>query len=205
MVSRLFLLVFLCLPLLTSAQDASQKTAQKAANNLESAQLGSLADNVYRNPFFGFSFKVPLGWVDRTETMREVSEPGKSLVMLGVFQHPPEVTAETTNSAAVFAAESTSTYPKLKTARDYFGPIEEVTKAKGFEVYNDPYTFTVGTKELLRADFSKQAGNAAFFQSTLVMIEKGYIVSLTFLGTDNDEVEGLIEKLSFSGKRANKK
>ena len=201
MVSRLVLLTSLCLCLLASAQDAPQK----ASNHLESAQLGSLSDNVYRNPFFGFSFKVPLSWVDRTETMREGSEPGKSLVMLGVFQHPPEVTAETTNSAVVFAAESTSTYPKLKSARDYFEPIQEVTKAKGFEVYNDPYTFTVGTKELLRADFSKDVGKVPFFQSTLVMIEKGYIVSFTFLGTDNDEVEGLIEKLNFSGKRANKK
>lgn len=201
MVSRLFLLVFLGLGLLASAQE----TSPKASNAAESAQLGSLSDNVYRNPFFGFSFKVPLSWVDRTETMREGSEPGKSLVMLGVFQHPPEVTAETTNSAAVFAAESTASYPKLKTARDYFAPIEEVTKAKGFEVYNDPYAFTVGTKELLRADFSKEAGKVPFFQSTLVLVEKGYIVSFTFLGTDNDEVEGLIEKLSFSAKRANKK
>jgi hypothetical protein len=200
MVSRRILLAFLCLGLLASAQDA-----QQARNNLESAQLGSLSENAYRNAFFGFSFKIPLSWVDRTETMREGSEPGKSLVMLGVFQHPPEVTAETTNSAAVFAAESTSSYPKLKTALDYFGPIEEVTKGKGFELYNDPYTFTVGTKELLRADFSKEVGKVPFFQSTLVMIEKGFIVSFTFLGTDNDEVEGLIEKLSFSGKRSPRK
>jgi hypothetical protein len=198
--SRLILLVLL-LAGLASAQEASPKVP----NKLEAAELGFLTDNVYRNPAFGFSFKIPLSWVDRTDTMREGSEPGKSLVMLGVFQHPPEVTAETTNSAVVFAAESTSTYPKLKTALDYFGPLQEVTKAKGFEVYNAPYTFTVGTKELLRADFSKQVGNAAFFQSTLVTIEKGYIVSFTFLGTDNDEVEGLIEKLSFSGKRSSRK
>lgn len=201
MVSRIVLLALVCLSLLAPAQEAPQK----ASNSVASAQMGSLSDNVYRNPFFGFSFKVPLSWVDRTETMSEGSEPGKSLVMLGVFQHPPEVTAESTNSAAVFAAESTATYPKLKSARDYFGPIEEVTKAKGFEVYNDPYTFTVGTKELLRADFSKEVGKVPFFQSTLVMVEKGFIVSFTFLGTDNDEVEGLIEKLSFSAKRANKK
>jgi hypothetical protein len=133
--------------------------------------------------------------------MRSGSEAGKSLVMLAVFQHPPEVTAESTNSAAVFAAESTSSYPKLKTALDYFGPVEEVTKAKGFEVANAPYTFTVGTKELLRADFTKQIGNVPFFQSTLVTIEKGYIVSFTFLGSDNDEVEALIEKVSFSGRK----
>lgn len=190
----LLVLLFLTLPVFSQANPS----------NSEAAELGSLSENVYRNPVFGFTFKVPISWVDRTDTMRQGSEPGKSLVLLATFQHPPEVTAETANSAAVFAAESTSSYPKLKTALDYFGPIEEVTKAKGFEVANAPYRFTVGTKEILRADFVKQIGNASFFQSSLVTIEKGYIVSLTFLGSDNDEVEGLIERLSFARKAARK-
>jgi len=201
MASRIVLLAFLLLSPLARPQEAPQNAPSKPV----SAELGSLSGNAYHNPFFGFSFKVPQSWVDRTETMREGSEAGKSLVMLGVFQHPPEVTAESTNSAVVFAAESTSTYPKLKTALDYFGPIEEVTKAKGFDTINAPYTFTLGTRELLRADFSKQVGNVPFFQSTLVTVQKGYIVSFTFLGSDNDEVEGLIEKLSFSGKGAPRK
>jgi len=195
MVSRIILL-FLSLIPLAPAQETPPKPQGKAD------PLGSLAENLYRNPFFGFSFKVPVSWVDRTDAMREGSEPGKSLVMLCVFQHPPEVTAESANSAAVFAAESTASYPKLKTTLDYFGPLQEVTKAKGFQVANPPYPFTVGTKELLRADFTRQVGSVPFFQSTLVTVEKGYIVSLTFLGSDNDEVEGLIEKLSFSARKA---
>ena len=37
-------------------------------------------------------------------------------------------------------------------------------------------------------------------QSTLVMIEKGYVVSFTFIGGSEDEVDELVEGLSFGRK-----
>src|SRR5207248_983368 len=52
------------------------------------------------------------------------------------------------------AAEKVSSFSGLKTASDYFGPITELATAKGFSVLNEPHDFVVGTKHLVRGDFS---------------------------------------------------
>ena len=49
--------------------------------------------------------------------------------------------------------------------------------------------------QLVRGDFSKPLGNLTMHQSTLVMIEKGYVVSFTFIGGSEDEVDDLVERL----------
>ena len=101
------------------------------------------------------------------------------------------------NSAVVIAAESVSSYPGLKTAADYFAPLDEVVTAKGFKVVNEPYSFPVGTKQLARSDFRKDRDKLTLEQATLVMVDKGYVVSFTFIGSSQDEVEGLVEGLRF--------
>jgi hypothetical protein len=163
----------------------------------------SLSRGLYHNPSFGFVYKVPFGWVDRTAEMRQgdagqnATDPAKAEVLLGVFERPPESTGDTVNSAVVIAAESVSSYPELKTAADYFGPLDEVITAKGFKVVNQPYSFSVGTKQLARSDFSKDLDKLTLAQATLVMIAQDYVVSFTFIGNSPDEVDGLIEGLRF--------
>ena len=161
------------------------------------SNLGALADGIYRNASFGFSDKLPFGWVDRTADMREGDDPGK-LLLLAVFERPPEATGTTINSAVVIAAEKVSSFSGLKTASDYFGPITELATAKGFSVLNEPHDFVVGTKHLVRGDFSKQRGSLTMYQASLVTLEKSYAVSFTFIGGSQDEIEELIEKLTFS-------
>jgi hypothetical protein len=163
----------------------------------------SVSSGLYHNPVFGFVYKIPFGWVDRTAEMRQgdagpdASERGKAEVLLGVFERPPETTGTTVNSAVVIAVESVSSYPGLKTAADYFAPLDEVITAKGFKVVNEPYSFPVGTKQLARSDFRKDRGQLTLEQATLVMVETGYVVSFTFIGSSQDEVDGLIEGLRF--------
>jgi hypothetical protein len=153
---------------------------------------------VYRNSRFGFQFKVPFGWVDRTEQMRDASaDPDKSLLLLAVFERPPEVQGESVNSAVVITAENTSAYPGLKTAADYFVPLSDIATGKGFTVVNEPYYSNIGTKRLVRGEFSKKRGDVTMCQSSIVTLEKGYFVSFTFLGGSEDEVTELIEHLQF--------
>jgi len=125
------------------------------------------------------------------------TNPSQAQVLLAVFERPPEAMGETVNSAVVIAAESVKSYPGLKTAVDYFAPLEEITKAKGFKVVNQPYEFSVGAKKIAREDFSKELGKLTMQQASLVMVQKGYIVSFTFIGGSEDEVEELIDGLSF--------
>jgi hypothetical protein len=173
---------------------------------------GVLLNGLYHNSFFGFTCKVPYGWVERTaemqddsshedlgETPRQTKDPQtlKPQVLLAVFERPPEATGQTVNSAVIIAAESVKSYPGLKAAVDYFVPLEEITKAKGFKVVNEPYEFPVGVRKLAREDFSKELGKLTMQQASLVILEKGYIVSFTFIGGGEDEVTELLAGLGF--------
>jgi hypothetical protein len=132
---------------------------------------------------------------DGDKTAADSSKAGR--VLLAAFSRPPEARAEDVNGSILIAAESASAYPGLKDAAQYFGPVSEVAKAQGFEVVEEPYEFAVGTKTVVRGDFKKDVGTRVMRQSTLVVLARGYAVSLTFIGGTEDEVEELIEGLSF--------
>ena len=122
---------------------------------------------------------------------------GCGQVLLAAFSRPPEARGEDVNASIVIAAESAATYPGLKDAAQYFGPLTEVIQARGFKVVEEPYEFSVGTKRLPRSDFQKDVGTHVMRQSTLVMLDRGYVVSFTFIAGAEDDVEELVEGLSF--------
>jgi hypothetical protein len=201
------LAMFLLLAGHTGAQQSAGESSSKPkarptpAPTATVIDRGAVSDGVYRNPPFGFSYKIPFGWVERTDQMQEdPNDPSKTLVLLSVFERPPEATGDTINSAAVIAAEKTSSYSRLKTAADYFGPLTELATARGFKVDNEPYEFSVGTTQLVRGDFSKPRGSLTMHQTSLVMLEKGYAVSFTFIAGSEEDVNQLIEKMSFGKK-----
>jgi len=179
-------------------QSSKSGMTSSAPGKASTPDLSTVTDSTYRNSFFGFSYKIPFGWVERTEDMRDDGEAGKSLVLLALFERPPEATGNTVNSAVVIAAESVSSYPGLKTAADYFGPLTEATLSKGFKLVNEPFDFSSGANHLVRSDFSKDVGTLTMHQSSVVMLKKGYVVSFTVIGGSEDEVDELLEKLSFS-------
>jgi hypothetical protein len=193
-----------------SAQTGPRSSPSSPPTSSTTLDPGSIANGIYKNPTFGFSYRVPFGWVDRTDEMREASnDPAKSTVLLGIFERPPQAAGSTVNSAVVIAAESVSSYPGLKSAAQYFGPLSEVTEAKGLKAVNEPYEFPVDGKPIVRRDFTKQISNVGMHQSTLAMLARGYVLSFTFIGGSDDEVTGLIEWLRFgsparSGKNSSK-
>src|SRR5215510_12096435 len=75
----------------SSKPKTKHSSAQRSTSDLGGA---------YRNGSFGFTYKIPFGWVDRTESMREDnSDSTKAQVLLAVFERPPEATGNTINSA----------------------------------------------------------------------------------------------------------
>jgi hypothetical protein len=200
----LFIPAFFCLILSPAiAQDApagssSSKSKHGTEQHAKTGAPASTDEGLYRNPEFGFTYQVRYGWVDRTEAMQPAdNDPSKSRLLLAVFEHPPEVTGEGVNSAVVITVESAATYPGLKTAADYMGPLTELTTAKGFKPTQDPYEFPIGSQMLVRGDFAKERGQLTMHQSSLVMLRKSLLVSFTFVGGSQDEIDELVEKLVF--------
>jgi len=181
---------------LTQAQSKAAPVAKPAATPTEDSQL-------YRNSTFGFRYRIPYSWVDRTKEMQQGNEAGKAEVLLAVFERPPEATGDTINSAVVFAAESAASYPGLKRAEDYLGPLTELATAKGFKAEGEPYALEVESRRLLRADFIKpievKTTNAKLTmrQCTLVLLAKNQIVSFTFIAGSEDELDDLMDGLHF--------
>jgi hypothetical protein len=158
---------------------------------------------LYRNPTFAFRFQIPYGWVDRTKEMQEGNEAGKAEVLLAIFERPPQAAGDTINSAAVIASESVASYPGLKKAEDYLGPLTELATSKGFKAEGEPYALEVESRQLLRADFSKPLSDkVAMRQCTLVLLAKGQIVSFTFIAGSEDELDDLMDGLHFGAAKS---
>jgi hypothetical protein len=191
-------LVVLSLSLLTNAQTNTAAPAKPAATatNTDDPQL-------YRNPAFGFRYQIPFGWVDRTKEMQSGDEAGKAAVLLALFEHPPEATADTVNSAIVIATESTASYPGLKKAEDYLGPLTELATARGLKPEGDPYLLTIETRQLVRADFSKALNDKLTLrQCTLILLNKGQILSLTFIAGSEDDLDDLVDRVHFAAPKS---
>ena len=190
---------------------AAQKSASGTTASLP--DCAPLAGQSLRCPKLGFSYKVPFGWVDRTQYMQESAsaapdkppaeketdpqskKAGKTL--LAVFERPPAIPGDDVNSAVLIAVEDRSAYPQVKTAADYFGPLADIAERRGIKLDGSPYSFSTGARQIVRGDFTGGDEKMPIRQSSLVIVEKGYILSFTFLASSDDEIEGLMESLAF--------
>jgi hypothetical protein len=189
------------------AQDKQKSASHPAVTAKKSeSDSNSKADaQVYRNAIFGFRYQIPYGWVDRTKEMQQGNEGTKASVLFAVFEHPPEATTDRVNSAVVIATESAASYPGLKKAEDYIGPLTELATAKGFKGDGDPsiIDIDIDARQLVRANFTKPLKEKlTMCQSTLVLLEKGQIVSFTFIAGTEDELDEFIEGLHFAAAKS---
>jgi hypothetical protein len=192
------LLVWLAAALWAQPQASSSHSAPKVKSSLPDS--GASSQGVYRNSAFGFSYKLPFGWVDRTAEMQDDSaDVFKSRVLLAIFERPPEATGDTINSAVVIAVEPLPA--GMSTAADYFESLADLTVAKGFQAANEAHELSVGATKLVRGDFTKPRGTLTMRQTSLVLVQRSYAVSFTFVGGSEEEVNELIEKLSFAPRK----
>jgi hypothetical protein len=210
----------------SSSQSSSQPSsrakgqATKPATNT-TLDPGTVINGIYRNKTLALTVKVPVGWVLRTdelnlnardedapageakdETKADAKEkPASSAgakVLLGAFSRPPDAKAEDINASILIAAESVGAYPGLKDAAQYFYPLNEVAQAQGFTAEEDPYEYVIGAKTVVRGDFHKNVGSRVMHQSTLAFLSHGYAISITVIGGTEEEVEDLIDSVSFT-------
>jgi hypothetical protein len=205
----------------STSSSNSAKPAKKSAVPIDpGSDAGTVTSGFYHNPTFALSCKIPSGWVLRTDEMNDrrendsggeeeeknkpdsaqplASTASSGRVLLAAFSRPPEARGEDVNSSILIAAESIASYPGLKDAAQYFGPLSEVAKAQGFTEDEEPYESAVGGKTLVRADFHKDIGSRVMHQSTLARLAHGYAISITLIAGTEDEIEELIDGLTFS-------
>lgn len=194
------LLLITCAGALGQTAGSSSKKTSKPEQKLTKPRAPASGEGspVYQDREFDFRYKVPFAWVDRTKEMQDqTSDPSTSKLLLAVFERPPEVSGDTINSAVIITAENASSYPGLKSAADFVGPLTELTTSKGFKPSDDAYEFPVGATRLVRADFAKAFGNLTMYQSSLISLKKGFVISFTFIAGSENEMDELMEKLSF--------
>ena len=205
------------------ASPTPSKPLSKPAATESILDPGTVTNGVYHNKTLALSCKIPDGWVLRTDELNAREEKNEeekeqqkredekkdaqptpaassagARVLLAAFSRPPEARAEDVNSSILIAAESAAAYPGLREAAQYFFPLNEVAKAQGFIADEEPYDIAIGTKTLVRGDFHKDVGSRVMHQSTLAMLSHGYAISITVIGGTDDEVEDLIDGLSFT-------
>jgi hypothetical protein len=182
--------------------------SQSKASPAAKPSTASPDTQIYRNSTYGFRYQVPFGWVERSKQMQEGNGDSKGEVLLAVFERPPEAAGDTVNSAVVIASESAESYPGLKKAEDYLGPLTELATASGFQAEGDPSVVEVDSRELVRADFNKQIGakksdgdasegQLTMRQTTLILLAHRRIVSFTFIAGSEDELDKLVNNLRF--------
>ncbi len=193
--------VLLLLLLAATTQAQSPPTSSSSKHTTPKPPIeGALTDNSYQNAFFGFTCKVPFGWVDRTDRMNndqmnEGTDTG-SLVLLAAFERPPDAAGDTVNSAIVIAAEK---LPKASkdTPADAFDAVTDAATTQGFKADADPYGFTMGAQKTVRGDFTRTTGQLTMHQSTLEILDKGYALTFTFIAATAEDIEQRIDNLTF--------
>jgi hypothetical protein len=218
--SLFFLFLGLALPgmQLGAQSSSSRRHAEKSAAE-SSLEPGSVSNGAYRNKSLRLTCEIPDGWVLRTDQIdaepkqdagatkdsASSSKPDEhassagAKVLLAAFSRPPEAAGQEVNSSILIAAEPVSAYPGLRDPEQYFGPLGEVAEAQGFTRDADPYEIAIGPQTLVRADFHKDVGTRVMRQATLVMLSRGYAVSITMIAGTEDGVEQLLNGLDFQG------
>jgi hypothetical protein len=198
---------------------AEQSAHQNPGGHSQSSAKNNGSSQVYRNSEFGFRYEIPYGWVDRTKEMDtgsaealtdgkgkatgESQAHGRPEVLLGMFEHPPEAKTTAVNSSVVIASESTASYPGLKKAQDYVGPLTQVVTAQGFKPVGEAYALEVDSHALVRADFVKSLHlktseeEVSMRQTTLIWVTKQRVLSFTFIADSEDRLDEIMDGLHF--------
>jgi hypothetical protein len=199
LMNRILLVSIFAIFALTLASPAQQQPPTPGTTTSNPAQDPQL----FRNTTFGFRYQIPYGWVDRTQAMNEGSEASKQELLLATFERPPEAAGDTINSAVVIASESTTSYPGIKKAEDYVGPLTELASAKGLKPEGEPYALEVESRQLVRVDFVRTISEKLTMrQCTLVLLAKRQIVSFTFIAGSEDELDDLMDGLHFGAAKS---
>lgn len=167
--------------------------------------LGTVANGVYAEKFFNLRYTLPQGWTVRTEEMRKDLPAGAdTLLLLSAFAHP-QLQGSEVNSSITISAESAAQYKEGVDAEAYLAAVSDYAATKGFKVLNPPGEIEMGGVTFVRGDFVREAADTNTYQATLVTLRKGYILSVTAISGDEEQLTALLDRLRIFAPPALKK
>ena len=75
-----------------------------------------------------------------------------------------------------------------------------MTAKNGFEQDGELVEVAIGAATLVRGDFSRRTEKGITHQTSLTMLQRGYVLLFTFISDNPDEIENFLHKLSFAPK-----
>jgi hypothetical protein len=183
------------------AQTAAPKPAPKpspktpARNVQPRPDEGSVTAGAFSEKFFSLSYAPPAEWVVKTPEMRQgLAGQENSILLLSAFAKDKSAPGQI-NPSITISAEPLTAYPDVKTAADYFAALSEIVTSKGFTVLNEPAEIEIGGVTFLRGDFQKQEGDSTAYQASMVAIRKGYILGVTAINGNEEELTPMLNRL----------
>ncbi len=177
------------------SQPSSQKSPKPQARNAPRPDEGSVNAGTYTEKFFNLSYAVPAEWVVKTADMRAgLQGQENSILLLSAFAKDKPAAGQI-NPSLTISAESLAAYPEVKTAADYFEVLSGVVTNDGFTVLNQPAEIEIGGVTFLRGDFQKQQGDSTVYQATMVAIRKEYVLGVTAITANEEELTPMLNRL----------
>jgi hypothetical protein len=185
------------------------------------------ATHLYRNRTYPFTCKVPTGWVLRTEQLKVDNAAGSQVLLAAFERPPEATGPAPASTILIAAEPQSSypalktaedyfaplaeviTAKGFKAVNDpYPFPVgsaqlirQDFSREQKDRPYNDRSEKDLPEKERPEKDRPEkdrpEKDRPTMYQSTLVLLSHGSILSFTFLAASEDDVDSLIENLSF--------
>lgn len=182
-------------------------------------ESSSIADNVYTNDFFGFTYEFPKGWsIEDEQTMKYVAELSKAAisggdptkkavveeqwkrnhVLLAVHQHPYGTPVPLNPAITVWATDE-SVAPGIQSGRDYLLALRMSLPQQRLDlkVIREPTDCTFDGKLFSRMDMALEAANEkSSYLSHVAIVLNRFALDYMFTAETPDRLEALVQTLN---------
>lgn len=144
---------------------------------------GAVKAGVYHNNYFGFDYRVPAGFEDRTARLPQ-DPSGVSYGLLHVSE--PQQPTRYASSVTFFADDAA--YLKVKDGAQY---LDQVTPrmARSSDLVGKMTSFDLSGHKFYRQDYSRRG--VAAHQTILATVLKGYVLWIALNAADAQRIEQL--------------
>jgi hypothetical protein len=172
-----------------SAPAGAPPSPRQPAGEAGAPDAGDINGNLYTNPFFGFSYALPVSLTTVTDIMDGQQDLEQRAFVLLSLQaeggaHP---------AALVIAADKLLPNSAPTAAAAYLKHLGEVAAKQGAEPLGTR-ELTIGGRKFLRADFRRTQPSPGF-QSAVVGLRRGYVLIFNFAAASQPEMEALVGSL----------